>query len=111
MAHESGALRTKDLARVTGDTTVQPRNIATVVSTRPKPRAMAIEMPLISERLEARLDRANVFAKNVPSILICTPNREPMIQPMLHEKRRIEKDPNKADFVVESERSRCALQS
>jgi len=30
---------------------------------------------------------------------------------MLHEKRRIEKDPNKADFVIESERSRCALQS
>ena len=27
MAHESGALRTKDLARVTVDTTVQPKNV------------------------------------------------------------------------------------
>ena len=27
MAHESGALRTKDLARVTVDTTVQPKDI------------------------------------------------------------------------------------
>src|SRR5258706_14720279 len=27
LAHESGALRTKDLARVTVDTTVQPKNI------------------------------------------------------------------------------------
>jgi len=27
VAHESGALRTKDLARVTVDTTVQPKNI------------------------------------------------------------------------------------
>src|SRR5262249_43728005 len=27
VAHESGALRTKDLARVTGDTTVQPKDI------------------------------------------------------------------------------------
>jgi IS5 family transposase len=27
IAHESGALRTKDLARVTVDTTVQPKNI------------------------------------------------------------------------------------
>jgi IS5 family transposase len=28
VAHASGALRTKDLARVTVDTTVQPKNIA-----------------------------------------------------------------------------------
>ena len=28
MAHQSGALRTRDLARVTVDTTVQPKNIA-----------------------------------------------------------------------------------
>jgi IS5 family transposase len=27
VAHESGALRTKDLARVTVDTTVQPKDI------------------------------------------------------------------------------------
>ena len=28
MAHASGALRTRDLARITVDTTVQPKNIA-----------------------------------------------------------------------------------
>jgi IS5 family transposase len=28
VAHASGALRTKDLARVTVDTTVQPKNIS-----------------------------------------------------------------------------------
>ena len=28
VAHQSGALRTRDLARVTVDTTVQPKNIA-----------------------------------------------------------------------------------
>jgi IS5 family transposase len=28
LAHESGALRSKDLARVTVDTTVQPKNVA-----------------------------------------------------------------------------------
>ena len=59
-------------------------------------------------RLERRLEASGVFAHSSPSLLICIPYREHMVKPMLHRNWRIELNPRKADFVIESERSRCA---
>jgi hypothetical protein len=63
-------------------------------------------------QLERRLDAAGAFAqddeKAPPSLLVCIQYRESMVAPMLHKSWRIELDPRKADFVIESERSRCA---
>jgi hypothetical protein len=58
--------------------------------------------------LENRLDRSDAFAVAQPSILVCIPNREHMIATMLGWKWRLELDPRKADFVIETERWRCA---
>jgi hypothetical protein len=59
-------------------------------------------------QLENRLDRSGGFAAASPSILVCIPNREHMIQLMLGSRWLVELDPEKADFVIESERWRCA---
>jgi hypothetical protein len=59
-------------------------------------------------RLDSRLDRANAFADPRPSIVVCIPYREQMAGIMLGPQWRLETDPDKADFVIESERSRCA---
>ncbi len=59
-------------------------------------------------QLEERLDQANAFAHGTPGILVCIPYREFMTGIMLDRKWRLELDPDKADFVIESERSRCA---
>jgi hypothetical protein len=59
-------------------------------------------------RLEHRLDGAGAFARGTPGILVCIPYREYMTGIMLDPKWRLELDPDKADFVIESERSRCA---
>jgi hypothetical protein len=59
-------------------------------------------------QLEARLDQTGVFARGTPGILICIPFRDYMSAIMLDPKWRIEVDPDKADFVIESERWRCA---
>jgi hypothetical protein len=59
-------------------------------------------------RLEHRLDGAGAFARGTPAILVCIPYREYMSAIMLDPKWRLELDPDKADFVIESERSRCA---
>ena len=61
-------------------------------------------------RLESRLDAAGAFVHNPPSLLICIPYREHMVEPMLHRNWRIELDPKKADFVIENQRSRCGAQ-
>jgi len=58
--------------------------------------------------LESRLNQSGAFTVAQPRILVCIPNREHMVEPMLGTKWRIELDPEKADFVIESERSRCA---
>ncbi len=58
--------------------------------------------------LENRLNQSGAFAVAQPSILVCIPNRGHMVEPLLGAKWRIEVDPEKADFVIESERSRCA---
>jgi hypothetical protein len=60
-------------------------------------------------RLEHRLDQVGAFARGTPGILVCIPYREYMTGIMLDPKWRLELDPDKADFVIESERSRCAV--
>jgi hypothetical protein len=62
-------------------------------------------------RLERRLDAVGAFAQDLPgppSLLICIPYREHMVEPMLHRPWRIELDPRQADFVIETQRSNCA---
>jgi hypothetical protein len=59
-------------------------------------------------RLERRLDHEKAFAETPPSITICIPWREWMVGPMLHRPWKIETDPEQADFIIETERSRCA---
>ena len=59
-------------------------------------------------RLETRLDDRTAAGPSLPSVLICIPYREHMVEPMLHGKFRLELDPDKADFVIETERARCA---
>jgi hypothetical protein len=61
-------------------------------------------------RLEQRLDYdlANRSSEGPPSILICIPWRETMVAPMLKRPWVIETDPDKADFIIETQRSRCA---
>lgn len=59
-------------------------------------------------RLETRLDNEAAATSGLPSVLICIPYREHMVEPMLHGKFRLELDADKADFVIETERARCA---
>lgn len=61
-------------------------------------------------RLETRLDLDNQTAARtaLPSIQVCIPYREHMAEPMLRGKWRLELDRDKADFVIETERARCA---
>jgi hypothetical protein len=59
-------------------------------------------------RLEGRLDRTGPLGDARPSIVVCIPYREHMAGIMLDTKWRLETDPDKADFVIETERSRCA---
>jgi len=60
------------------------------------------------KQLEDRLDRSGALAAVQPSILVCIPYREHMITLMLGSRWRVELDPEKADFVIESERWPCA---
>jgi hypothetical protein len=60
------------------------------------------------KRLEERLDRSGALPALQPSILVCIPYREHMITLMLGLRWRVELDPEKADFVIESERWPCA---
>jgi hypothetical protein len=59
-------------------------------------------------RLERRVDSNETSAPNLPSILICVPFREQLAGPMLRRKWRLALDARQADFVIETERSRCA---
>ncbi len=61
-------------------------------------------------RLERRLDYewSPRTAESPPSILICIPWRESVVEPMLRRPWLVETDPDKADFIIETERSRCA---
>jgi hypothetical protein len=59
-------------------------------------------------RLERHLDSAPAPAPNRPAILICVPFREQMVGPMLRPNWELSLDAKQADFVIETERSRCA---
>jgi hypothetical protein len=61
-------------------------------------------------RLESRLDHDPTMrsGQTSPSIAICIPWRESMIAPMLKRSWTIETEPKKADFIIETERWRCA---
>lgn len=61
-------------------------------------------------RLETRLDHADAFKGARPTIVVCIPYREQMAGIMLDTKWRLETDPDKADFVIETERARCAAE-
>jgi hypothetical protein len=61
-------------------------------------------------RLEGRLDYdpAVRAADSPPSILICIPWREQLVKPMLKRPWVVETDPERADFIIATERSQCA---
>jgi hypothetical protein len=59
-------------------------------------------------RLERRLDAAGTFARDPPSLLICIAYREGMVAPLLRKPWRLEFEAAKADYVIETQRSRCA---
>jgi hypothetical protein len=61
-------------------------------------------------RLEDRLDYdpAVRAADSPPSILICIPWREQLVKPMLKRPWVVETDPERADFIIATERSQCA---
>lgn len=59
-------------------------------------------------QLQARLANDPVARDTLPSILVCIPYREQMVEPMLRGQFRLELDSDKADFVIETERERCA---
>ena len=61
-------------------------------------------------RLEHKVDMASpgLFQRNSPSIVVCIPNREHMARVIVRRPWKLEVDPTKPDFVIETERSRCA---
>ena len=61
-------------------------------------------------RLERRLDYDPSFrnTETPPSILICIPWREWLVGPMLQRPWVLETDPDKADFIIATQRWRCA---
>jgi hypothetical protein len=61
-------------------------------------------------RLESRLDRENPgrFAENPPSIMLCIGFHVEAVEPMFRRPWRLEVEPEKADFLIETERWRCA---
>jgi hypothetical protein len=62
-------------------------------------------------RLEHRLDGAETSAPSPPAIFICVPFREQMAGPMLRRNWQLALDAKQADFVIETERSRCAKEN
>jgi hypothetical protein len=61
-------------------------------------------------RLERRLDHDPSIrsAESPPRILICIGAREERVHPLLKRPWIVETDPNKADFIIATQRSRCA---
>ena len=60
-------------------------------------------------RLERRLDYGPVGrgAETPPSVMICIPSREQVIEPMMQRPWLVGTDADKADFVIATERWRC----
>jgi hypothetical protein len=61
-------------------------------------------------RLEQRLDRDPSIqpAEGPPRILICIGAREERVHPLLKRPWIVETDPDMADFIIATQRSRCA---
>jgi hypothetical protein len=61
-------------------------------------------------RLERRLDYGSSGrgAEGPPSVMICIPWREWLVQPILQRPWIVETDPDKADFIIATQRWRCA---
>jgi hypothetical protein len=61
-------------------------------------------------RLEHSIDShaPGPFERNPPSLVVCIRNREYLAGIMTSRPWKIEEDVTKADFVIETERSRCA---
>jgi hypothetical protein len=61
-------------------------------------------------RLEQRLDYDASLrsAETPPRILICIGTREERVHPLLRRPWIVETDPDKADFIIATQRSRCA---
>jgi hypothetical protein len=59
-------------------------------------------------RLEHRVDSNETAAPTPPAIFICVPFREQMVGSMLRRNWQLALDAKQADFVIETERSRCA---
>ena len=59
-------------------------------------------------RLEQRLDYKFGRDATAPHILVCIPWREYLVQPMFRRPWIVETDPQKADFIIETERAACA---
>jgi hypothetical protein len=60
-------------------------------------------------RLENRLDYDPArFKENPPSITICMSFRESQVAPLFRRPWRLEPDPKQADFIIATERWRCA---
>jgi hypothetical protein len=70
----------------------------------------AIAATVALRRLESRLDydRPERFAENPPSITICMTFRESQVAPLFRRPWRLETDPKQADFIIATERWRCA---
>ena len=60
-------------------------------------------------RLEERLDydRSIVWNESPPSLVICIPWREWGVGPMLRRPWKLETDPDKADYIIVTERARA----
>jgi hypothetical protein len=61
-------------------------------------------------RLERRVDYDSLsrVPEAPPSILVCIPWRETLVAPILRRPWVVEPDPQKADFIIQTERWRCA---
>jgi hypothetical protein len=59
-------------------------------------------------RLERRLDYENRFAQDMPSITICLSYREALVAPLFRRPWRLETEPKRADYIIATERWRCA---
>jgi hypothetical protein len=59
-------------------------------------------------RLESRLDYEQRFAQDPPSITICLSYREGLVAPLYRRPWRLETEPKRADYIIATERWRCA---
>jgi hypothetical protein len=59
-------------------------------------------------QLESRLDHEQRFAQDPPRIMICMSYREAFVAPLFRRPWRLETDLKRADYIIATERWRCA---